>query len=191
MVRPGQSRKLLLAAFALAGAVGLALTTTGPSRSASGLFAQSRPGATGLMMAENPPTTSQATTTSDSTTTSTAPALVLRDSDDGLGLLPKGPSDASTMLWRALASLVVIGVLLWLGVTAFKKILPRISAVKGRDISVQETLFLGPGKSVHLLKVGSRSLLLSGSRDGLRLLADVTGAIEPVPDSPAGQGESA
>jgi len=80
--------------------------------------------------------------------------------------------------------LVYTFVVLVLGVAAIlflKKVLPRLGVSKpgGRNVSVVETAYLGPRKSVHLLAVGSRRILVGSSRDTLTMLADVTDAIEP------------
>ena len=188
----GQSRQLIFAAALLVVAIGLSLLSRygankqpaeAASRGANGRIGAvtpsgeglPQPGAVGPRTQELGLAASQASTTEPADASS--PALVFRDSQDTLGLLGKPASDASKMLWQSLATVIVIGVLLWAGLKLFKKLAPGVAAARGKNISVQETLFLAPGKSVHLLKVGKRLLLLAGSRDRLSLLADVTGAL--------------
>jgi flagellar biogenesis protein FliO len=170
---PGQAKKLILAATLLAAALGLSLLGrfTAPKELA--------PTATATGLSESMPASTS------------APGLNFRETGDGLGMLGKPASDVGSMFWRALASIIVIGVLLWVGVKAFKKLMPGISTTRGKNISVQETLFLAPGKAVHLLKVGDRSLLLASSRDALSLLADVTGAVKADESAPAVKEPSA
>jgi flagellar biogenesis protein FliO len=115
-----------------------------------------------------------------------SPALTFRDSDEGLGMLGRPAADVSSVLWRSLATAVIIGVLLWAGIKGFKKLVPGVASNRGKNISLQETLFLAPGRAVHLIKVGKKSLLVACSRDRMNLLADVTGAVstdEPQPSA--------
>jgi flagellar biosynthetic protein FliO len=71
------------------------------------------------------------------------------------------------------AVLVVIA----LGVAAIyfsKKFLPKIANLSGRNIQLVETLNLGTRKSIHLIRVGQRRLLIGSSADKISHLADVT-----------------
>ncbi len=45
---------------------------------------------------------------------------------------------------------------------------------KGRFITILETIPLGPRKTVHLLEVGRKKLLIGSTPDSIRLLADLT-----------------
>lgn len=45
---------------------------------------------------------------------------------------------------------------------------------KGRFITILETIPLGPRKTVHLLEVGHKKLLIGSTPDSIRLLADLT-----------------
>jgi flagellar biogenesis protein FliO len=94
--------------------------------------------------------------------------------------------EGGRLLWESLAAVLVILALGGVGLFLVRRLVPRISAAKGRRISLVESLHVAPQKSVHLLQVGDRSLLVGASRDGLRLLADVTGA---VPAGSAGQAD--
>jgi flagellar biogenesis protein FliO len=70
----------------------------------------------------------------------------------------------------------VILVLGGVGIFVVRRLLPRMGLAQGRRISVQETVYLGSHKSLHLVGVGDRTLLLAGTRERLSLLADLTGA---------------
>jgi hypothetical protein len=89
--------------------------------------------------------------------------------------------DGGKLLWESLAAVIVVLALGGAGLFLVRRVVPRIGAARGKQIALVETLHLSPQRSVHLVQVGGRSLLVGASRDGLRLLADVTGAVEPVP----------
>lgn len=87
-----------------------------------------------------------------------------------------GGGDTTGIVWQMLAATLVV---LFVGVVAIlviKKLLPRLAKSSGRRISVLETAYLGPHKSVHLLQVGARKVLVGSSRDGVVELGDVTDA---------------
>jgi len=50
--------------------------------------------------------------------------------------------------------------------------------------TVLETVYLGPRKSLYMVRVGERTLLVSGTRERLGLLADVTDAVPPEAPTP-------
>ena len=77
---------------------------------------------------------------------------------------------------RMLAAILVVAVL---GAAAFwvvRKIIPRISQASGKRITVLETAYLAPRKAIHLLKVGSMTLLVASSPEGIVKLEDVSSA---------------
>ncbi len=87
-----------------------------------------------------------------------------------------GDGETTGIAWQMLAATLVI---LFVGVVAIvvvKKLLPRLAKSRGKRISVLETAYLGPHKSVHLLQVGDRKVLVGSSRDGVVRLGDVTDA---------------
>jgi len=82
---------------------------------------------------------------------------------------------------QLMGSLLVLVVLAGVAYVVIKKYLPRLrlgSLVgQGRSVRLVESISIGPRQHVHLLKVGGRSLLISATREDVRLLADVTEAI--------------
>lgn len=70
-----------------------------------------------------------------------------------------------------------------LGVGAFyvtRKLIPRLSTSRGKEIAVVETISLGPNKNLHLVEVGeNRRLLLGSTSQSINLLAHVG---DPVSD---------
>jgi len=117
------------------------------------------------------------------------PPLVLRDSTGTDRPVAPGPRYQS--LWRTLAySLVVLGLGAVL-VLLIKKVLPKIGVAipGGKRISVIETAHLGSKKTMYLVRVGGRDLLLGTSRDGIAMLADVTQALDESPRTQDADGE--
>ena len=102
--------------------------------------------------------------------------LTLEDDPD------RGPG---AVLRRMMAYTLVILVLGGVGLFVVRKLLPRLGATQGKKhISVLETVYLGPKKSLHLLRVGAQRFLVAGSRDGVSMLGEVTSAF-PDDDQPA------
>lgn len=90
-------------------------------------------------------------------------------------------TDSGTaILLEMLTYVLIIVVLAVLAIVVVKKVLPRIGVTvpSGKRISTLETVYLGPRKTVHLLRVGAREILVGSSRDRICMLADVTGAFE-------------
>ena len=102
------------------------------------------------------------------------PGLPLRDA--GGQDRPSSPSGTGGYVWQMMAYMLVFVALGFVAIVVIKKVLPRIGMAvpTGKRISTLETVYLGPRKTVHLLQVGTRKILLSGSREGLSMLADVT-----------------
>ncbi len=112
---------------------------------------------------------------------------------DGLGRDEPGKEDPAfpdpgDMLRKMMASLLVVLVLAVAAWVVFRKVLPRVGHPGGRNVTLMETTYVGPRKAVHLLKVGQRRFLVGSSQEGLRLLADVTDAVDD--DSRATPGET-
>lgn len=71
-----------------------------------------------------------------------------------------------------------------LGVAAIyvsRKLLPGITNLPGKEISIVETVHIGPRKTVHLLKIGNQWLLIGSTGENITKLADVTDALADVP----------
>ena len=67
------------------------------------------------------------------------------------------------------------------GVVAFyaaKKLLPAVTKAAAKDIRVTETVNLGHRKSLHLVAVGDRRILIASCPERISMLADVTNASE-------------
>ncbi len=88
-----------------------------------------------------------------------------------------GDTGLAGPLWQMIGIVVIIAVLGVGGLLMVRRYAPRIQQRRGRHISVVETTGLGPNKSLHLLRVGDRDLLISSTRERVSMLADVTGAV--------------
>ena len=92
--------------------------------------------------------------------------------------------DDGGLVWRLLGSVVVILVLAAPLVWLSRRLAPRLGTHVGKRLSLLETMYLGPRKSVHLVQVGSRRYLLGSSQEHVSLLAEVTSAFN---ETPAGE----
>ena len=101
--------------------------------------------------------------------------------------LPRSDAPGGGLIWRTLASVLVVLVLGGIALYLSRRFSPKFVRPAGRSISVVETIYLGPRKPVHLLKVGTRRYLAGGSRDQVSVLADVTDAFPP--EAPPTKGE--
>ena len=70
----------------------------------------------------------------------------------------------------------MVGFVIILGVAAVyvsKKFLPKLTHASGKRVRVIETVHLGPRKTVHLLQVDDKQLLIGSTSDSITKLADV------------------
>lgn len=103
------------------------------------------------------------------------PNSVRRGEATGNGLV--GPS----LRGKLLISILIVAILGVAAIYISKKFLPKITRGAGRKIRIVETVHLAPNKAVHLLRVGTRQLLVASSKERVDFLADVTGALLDVP----------
>jgi len=73
------------------------------------------------------------------------------------------------MILMVLAVVVFGAVVVYLS----KKLLPKLT-LPGKQIHVTETVHLGPHKSIHLVTVGEKTLLIGSTNESITHLADVT-----------------
>jgi flagellar biogenesis protein FliO len=79
-----------------------------------------------------------------------------------------------TGLFYKMIFMVLIVVLLGAAVIFIsKKLLPKMN-LPGKKIQLTETVHLGPRKSIHLIKIGSKTLLIGSTNENITSLADVT-----------------
>jgi flagellar biogenesis protein FliO len=90
--------------------------------------------------------------------------------------------DAKAMLWQMLASVAVLAVLLVLALLLVRRYGGRLKIAQGREMKLIETLHLAPRRSVHMIEVQGRRILVSSTRDSVGMLTEL-------PDPPA-EGEN-
>lgn len=85
--------------------------------------------------------------------------------------------DFGKVVAQSVAAVVVILALGVVALVVVKRFLPRFGVTQGRRIHVVETVYLGPRRSLHLVRIGERALLIGGTNDGLSLVSDLTGFV--------------
>ncbi len=98
--------------------------------------------------------------------------------------------DRGDVLWQMLAYVVVILVIGGAAIVLTKKLRPRIGG-RSQEVSVLETVYLGPRKAIHLVRVGDQRFLLGGSREKISMLAEVSAAFPDVLKSRLEAGDAA
>ena len=85
-----------------------------------------------------------------------------------------GVSGGREFFYKMLLSILAVAGLGAAVVYISKKLLPKISNLPGKQIRVLETNHLGTRKTIHLIQVGSRRLLIGSTSETITMLADVT-----------------
>ena len=94
-------------------------------------------------------------------------------SDPNFAIKRQGTLDTGQMF---LKMMLAVGIIIAMGIGAIyfsRKLLPKIANLPGKKIQVIETVHLGPRKAVHLLRVGSRHILIGSTAESLSKLADI------------------
>jgi len=89
----------------------------------------------------------------------------------------------SKLIWNTLAAAAIVLVLGGIALFLMKRVMPRIGIGQGKRVAVIETTYLGPQRTVHLVQVGARCLLIGATRESVRLVADVTDAFGQDPET--------
>jgi flagellar biogenesis protein FliO len=84
--------------------------------------------------------------------------------------------NAQYKLLKQFAVAVFFVIVLGIGAYYFsRKLVPRFTAIRGKDISVVETIHLGQNRTLHMIEVGGNKKLLIGSTNtAINLIADIT-----------------
>ncbi len=94
-------------------------------------------------------------------------------SDPNFAIKPQGTLDTGQMFFKMMLAVGLI-IAMGVGVIYFsRKLLPKIANLPGKKIQVIETVHLGPRKAVHLLRVGSRHILIGSTAESICKLADI------------------
>jgi len=82
--------------------------------------------------------------------------------------------DTGPIYWRMMLAILLV---LALGIAAYyvsKKVSGRIVNLPNRKIKLVETLYLGSKKSLHLIKVGDRNILVGTTPTTITRIADLS-----------------
>jgi len=85
--------------------------------------------------------------------------------------------DTWELFRKMMAAVLIVVVLGAAAIYVSRKFLPKITNLPGKKIHIVETVYLGPRKAVHLLKIGNQQLLVGSTNEGITALADVTDAL--------------
>ncbi|MFC1781100.1 flagellar biosynthetic protein FliO [Planctomycetota bacterium] len=73
--------------------------------------------------------------------------------------------------------MLAVTITIVLGIAAIyfsRNILPKITKAAGKNISVIETVHLGPRKSLHIIEVDNRRILIGSTNENINTIADIT-----------------
>ena len=82
-------------------------------------------------------------------------------------------SSTRELFFKMMFAVLLVVVLGVAAVYVSKKFLPKITNLSGKKIRVVETVHLGPRKTVHLLKIENRHLLIGSTTESITLLAEI------------------
>jgi flagellar biogenesis protein FliO len=101
------------------------------------------------------------------------PKKLGRSNGDSISSLAGKKGDANRMLWQMLASVLIIAVLGAVAYFGVRRFAPKFRLTPRRDIHLMETLPLGARKSLHLVEVGGKKLLLGSCRESISILTEL------------------
>lgn len=89
--------------------------------------------------------------------------------------LELGDDNLGASLYRMMLSLAVVATLAIGAMYLSKKVLPKVSGITGKRVKVIETVSLGGRRTVHLLQVDSRQILIGSTQNTITRLAEISG----------------
>jgi flagellar biosynthetic protein FliO len=75
---------------------------------------------------------------------------------------------------RAVFAVLLVLVLIVAAVYVSRKLLPKITNLSGKEIRIIETAHLGPRRTIHVIEVGGRRLLVGSTNENITKLADLS-----------------
>ena len=75
---------------------------------------------------------------------------------------------------RAVFAVLLVLVLIVAVVYVSRKLLPKITNLPGKEIRIIETSHLGPRRTIHVIEVGGRRLLIGSTNENITILADLS-----------------
>jgi flagellar biogenesis protein FliO len=88
-----------------------------------------------------------------------------------------GQQSGQELVVKMTLSVLIVVVLGVAAVYVSKRFLSKIPRLSERDIKIAESISLGPNKTVHLLEVGRRKILVGSTNENITMLGDVTDAM--------------
>ena len=104
------------------------------------------------------------------------PPMSLFADDPNLLVRPADSLGGRELFFKMMLSVLLVVVLGVAVIYISKKFLPSITNLPGKEIRIIETTQLGPRKAVHLLRIGSRQILIGSTNETITRLGDVTDA---------------
>jgi len=98
----------------------------------------------------------------------------LYNNQPNLTVGPAGNPGTGELFFKMILMVLLVVVFGVIATYLSKKVLPRFTHLPGKKIRVIETVYLGPRKAVHLLKIGNRQFLIGSTNENITRLADVT-----------------
>ena len=95
-----------------------------------------------------------------------------KDPNSSIG--PGNSQGTKELFFKMMVSVLLVVGLGAAAIYASKRLLPKITARSGKKIKVIETVYIGPRKAVHLLKINNQCLLIGSTNETITKLADVT-----------------
>ena len=97
--------------------------------------------------------------------------------DPNFSVRPSDSLNSRELFFKMMLSILLVVVLGVAAIYISKKFGAKISNLPGKKIRIIETVHLGPRKTVHLIKIGNRRLLIGSTNENITRLADVTDAL--------------
>lgn len=85
----------------------------------------------------------------------------------------KSDADLGSAVYRMILGVSVVVVLGVAAIYVSKKVLPRFSAIQGKQIKVLETVHLGSRKTIYLIEIAGQQVLVGSTSDRFSKLADI------------------
>jgi len=102
------------------------------------------------------------------------PVICLANEPNDVYDFPKYEGFLGTLITSIFFIVVLGGIAIYLS----KRFMPKLRITSGQDISIRETIHLGPNKKMHVVEVGHKKFLIGSTQEKISMLADVTETLE-------------
>lgn len=94
--------------------------------------------------------------------------------------VPQNDLNTHNLFIRMMLMLVIVVILAIAVIYTQKKLMPKFTNQTGKKIKVLETVHLGRGKTLHLLTVGGKEILVGSTAEHITKIADIVGGFEAI-----------